>query len=90
MEILVKKPTKEELEKLGVEEWSTWECSVSKFDWMYADKETAYLYEGKVRVKTAVGEVTFGAGDLVIFPRGLRCTWIVEEPVRKVYKFGEV
>ncbi|MBU4305260.1 MAG: DUF861 domain-containing protein [Candidatus Omnitrophica bacterium] len=40
------------MEKLGIKGWSTWECSVSKFDWTYAEKETAYLYEGKVRVKS--------------------------------------
>ena len=88
MEITVKKPTQEELEVLNVKSWGTWECEKSVFDWTYADREIAYLYEGKVTVKTPAGEVSFGAGDLVTFPKGLSCTWTVEEPVRKVYKFG--
>ncbi|MBI4845652.1 MAG: cupin domain-containing protein [Candidatus Omnitrophica bacterium] len=88
MKIIVKKPTEDDLKDLGVEDWNTWECAVSTFDWTYSDKETAYLYEGKVKVKTAQGETKFEAGDLVVFPKGLSCTWIVEKPVRKVYKFG--
>ncbi|MFH1460374.1 MAG: response regulator [Candidatus Omnitrophota bacterium] len=88
MEIIVKKPTPDELDVLGVQEWAPWECEVSTFDWTYTDKETAYLKQGKVRVKTENTEVSFGAGDLVIFPKGLACTWFVEKPVKKVYKFG--
>jgi len=32
--------------------------------------------------------VRFGAGDLVVFAAGLRCTWDVHAPVRKHYHFG--
>jgi len=88
MKIEVKKPTKQELDQLGITNWGTWECEVSTFDWTYSDREVAYLFEGKVKVKTSEQEVSFGAGDLVTFPKGLSCTWMVEEPVRKVYKFG--
>ena len=88
MEITVKKPTQEELDALDVKNWGTWECAKSTFDWTYSDKETCYIYEGKVTVKTSDGEISFQAGDLVVFPRGLSCTWTVVEPVRKVYKFG--
>ncbi len=88
MEIIVKKPTQEELDSLGIKDWGVWECEKSIFDWTYSDKETCYIYKGKVTVKTDEGEVSFESGDLVVFPKGLSCTWTVEEPVRKVYKFG--
>ncbi len=88
MEIKVSKPTEHDLEELGIKNWSTWECEKSTFDWTYSDQETAYVFEGKVKVKTDTQEVSFGAGDLVIFPKGLSCTWTVEQPIRKVYKFG--
>ena len=52
MEVTVKKPTQEELDALGIKHWGTWECEASTFDWQYSDKETCYLYEGKVKVKT--------------------------------------
>ncbi|MCG2710879.1 MAG: cupin domain-containing protein [Candidatus Omnitrophica bacterium] len=88
MEITVKKPTQEELDALDIKNWGIWECEKSTFEWTYSDKETCYIYEGKVTVKTDEGEVSFQSKDLVVFPKGLSCTWIVEEPVRKAYKFG--
>ncbi|MCC6747399.1 MAG: cupin domain-containing protein [Deltaproteobacteria bacterium] len=84
--IRVEKPTAERLKELAVETWSTWECGVETFDWQYPSDETAYVKAGRVTVRTEHGqEVTFGAGDLVFFPQGLRCTWTVHVPVRKVY-----
>ena len=88
MKIIVKKPTPKELKDLDVKNWGIWECAKSTFEWTYSDKETCYIYEGKVMVKTDEGQVSFQSGDLVVFPKGLTCIWKVEEPVRKVYKFG--
>jgi uncharacterized protein len=31
--------------------------------------------------------VEFGAGDLVVFPKGLSCTWDVLAAIDKYYKF---
>ncbi len=85
----VGKPTKEELQKLNVSGWPIWESEVKKFDWEYDDNETFYVLEGKVRVTTSDGEeVEFGKGDLVTFPRGVKCTWDVKEKIRKHYRFG--
>jgi uncharacterized cupin superfamily protein len=87
-DIQVHKPTEEELVELGVRSWSIWTCEPSTFDWHYDDKEICYLLEGQVTVKTDNGEVSFGAGDMVVFPEGLSCVWQVSEGVRKHYKFG--
>ncbi len=87
-EIKVEKPSKEKLDSLRIDKWSSWGCEPSTFDWEYDDKETAYIFEGKVKVKTSQGEVEFGKGDLVTFPKGLKCTWSIEQKIRKVYKFG--
>ncbi|MFC1703270.1 cupin domain-containing protein [Candidatus Omnitrophota bacterium] len=93
-EIKIEKLEKDKIRKLGIPdepsstgEWNTWECEPSTFDWQYSDTEIAYVYEGKVKVKTADGEVEINAGDLVTFPRGLKCTWEVVKPIKKVYKF---
>ncbi|MGE5557604.1 MAG: cupin domain-containing protein [Bacillota bacterium] len=88
MPITVEKPTGEQLEKMNVSVWGMWECEPSTFDWHYDDKETCYLLEGRVTVKTADQEVSFGKGDLVTFPAGLSCVWTVHEKVRKYYRFG--
>ena len=88
-QIKKERPSQARLAELGVEGWSPWECEPSTFDWEYGDDETCYVLEGQVRVKTPAGEeVEFGAGDLVRFPKGLKCTWEVVRKIRKVYRFG--
>jgi hypothetical protein len=88
MKIEVKKPTQEELKQLNVDSWSPWSCEVSEFDWEYDSNERCYILEGKVIVRTEDGEeVEINKGDLVLFPRGLKCRWKVLEPIRKVYRF---
>lgn len=86
-EIKIEKPTQEKLKNMGVDRWSPWECEPSTFDWEYDTNETAYVLEGKVKVKTPSGEVEINKGDLVHFPKGLKCTWNVINRIRKVYTF---
>lgn len=87
-QIKISQPTKEELEKLKVNSWPTWECGVSKFDWYYDEDETCYILEGKVIVETEDGKkYEIKKGDLVTFPKGLKCVWDVKEPIRKRYTF---
>ena len=88
MKIEVRKPAEAELRSLGVFSWPTWSCEVSRFDWSYSDQETCYLLEGRVTVEAGGQSVSFGKGDLVIFPQGLSCVWDVKEPVRKHFRFG--
>ena len=38
-----------------------------------------------VVVKTDAGEYTIKAGDLVTFPKGLKCTWGIKVKIVKVY-----
>ncbi len=87
VEIKKEKPSDDEKEKM-LENWSPWGCEISTFDWEYSDKETCYIIEGEVDVKTDTGEVNIQAGDKVVFPKGLKCVWDVKKPIKKVYKFG--
>jgi len=88
MKIEIRKPQKNELNTSDILDWSIWECEISTFDWTYSDKETCYLLEGDVTVKTDTETVNFGTGDIVTFPAGLSCVWEVKKPVKKHYKFG--
>ena len=88
MEIIVEKPSDEKLKQLDVSSWGIWECEPSTFEWHYDDRETCYLLEGKVTVKTKDQEINLEKGDLGIFPKDLDCTWIVHEKVKKHYRFG--
>ena len=93
-QIKISQPSLEEQRKLGIPPqpqrtgpWSVWTCEPSTFDWQYSDREVCYIYEGQVKVKTKDEHVEIKKGDLVVFSKGLSCTWQVLEPVRKVYKF---
>ena len=85
MQITVRKPTEQELAEFRTK--PTWGCGISEFDWHYDSKETCILTEGEVTVEYEGGSASFGAGDLVIFPKGLSCVWKVTKPVQKHYEF---
>jgi len=52
------------------------------------EQETCLILEGKAVVKTPEETIEFGAGDYVVFPEGLKCTWEIKKKIRKHYKFG--
>ena len=85
----VERATPEKLKTLNIETWSPWQCGCETFDWQYDEDERAYVKEGRVTVRAESGqEIAFGSGDLVFFPAGLKCTWTISEPIRKVYRLG--
>jgi uncharacterized protein len=88
MAIEVRKPTEEEINE--AQNWPKWEKEVSEFPWSYGEKETCLILSGSAEVRTADGETAdFNAGDWVVFPEGLECTWTIKEGISKRYKFGE-
>ncbi|MCK5267943.1 MAG: cupin domain-containing protein [Spirochaetes bacterium] len=87
MTIKIEQPDKQQLDQMGIDSWSSWGCGVETFDWKYSSEEVAYILKGKVIVSTDQGDVIIQKGDLVTFPKGLACTWKVEEPIEKVYTF---
>jgi len=87
--IQVEKPSEKRLLELNVKSWPIWEKGISEFPWEYDDTETCYILEGDVIVTPEAGApVRFGKGDLVVFQTGLKCTWKINSPVKKHYKFG--
>ena len=86
---VTRSPEARQLAALGVNRWPIWSCEASRFPWTYDEPETCLILEGDVTVTPDGGEpVRFGAGDLVVFAAGLRCTWEVHQAVRKHYRFG--
>jgi len=84
MKINVEKPTPEKLEKLKVKTWPTLEKEACRIDWYFDQTEESYFLDGLVTVVTEDGqEVEVKKGDLAVFPKGLRCTWYIKEPMRK-------
>jgi uncharacterized cupin superfamily protein len=85
----IEKPTPERLRQLNVESWNPWSSDPDEFDWQYPSDETAYVKKGRVVVTEEGGEqVEIKAGDLVTFPKGLKCRWKVLERIEKVYAGG--
>ena len=87
-EITVRKPDEQELKKLGVNDWFPWESKPCEFDWVYVDNETCYILKGAAKIKAGDKEVEIKQGDLVGFPKGLKCRWKVSEKIEKVYRLG--
>ena len=89
-DVVVRKPTPQEAAKC--KKWPIWTCKPSSFDWEYTQTETCLILEGRVTVTdqpAGQDSVSFGPGDLVIFPVGLQCIWTVTEAVRKHYDFSD-
>ena len=88
MHVVVQQLSDEQIKNLGIYNWPVWTKEISIFDWQYDSQEECFILEGEVEVISADGEKTFfKAGDFVTFPKGLTCTWIVKQPVRKHYRF---
>ncbi|KAK2632803.1 uncharacterized protein LOC104429154 [Eucalyptus grandis] len=102
LRILVERdPPESKLSELNIKCWPKWGCPPGKYQLKFDAEETCYLVKGKVKVyprgsssspssASASSEdqfVEFGAGDLVIIPKGLSCTWDVSVAVDKYYKF---
>lgn len=87
MKVKVENPTAEKIREMKA--CPIWEKEESVFDWEYDNEETCLLLEGQVEVTTEDGlAVEFGKGDLVTFPKGLKCKWNIKKAVRKHYRFS--
>lgn len=79
-------PAETQLNSLGVSKWPTWQKEVSTFDWTFHEEEKAYILAGEcVVTPTGSAPVSFGKGDFVIFPAGLKVKWEVKQPLHKHY-----
>lgn len=80
-------PSQERLQTLGVAAWPTWQKEVSVFPWVFPEQEIAYILEGECVITPENGTpVTFGKGDLVTFPAGMKASWQVIRPLHKHYR----
>ncbi len=80
--------TPAKLDVLYVDDWPTWSKDISEFSWEYDRSETCYIVAGEATITPDNGEaVTISSGDLVTFPKGLRCVWKILSPIEKHYRF---
>jgi len=84
--IVEKNPSQQRLDTLNVSKWLTWEKEISTFPWTFPEQEIAYILEGECVITPENGTpVSFGKGDLVTFPAGMRAQWQVVKPLHKHY-----
>ena len=67
--------------------WSIWTCEPSSFNWEYEQEEHCFIIEGNVVVEGLTNKVNILAGDYVIFPQGLKCSWNVSKTIKKYYTY---
>lgn len=85
--VIIEKLSNDEITKRGIKSWPIWTKEISKFDWFYDSEEECLILEGEVDVTTPEGVYTVKAGDFVTFKKGLKCVWIVKNPIKKHYNF---
>lgn len=62
-----------------------WECTPGRFNWHYNKDEILVVLSGDATITNDKGEERrFQAGDVVFFPAGVSCTWVVKNRIRKV------
>jgi uncharacterized cupin superfamily protein len=87
LEVSITKPSKEQIEISS--KWPIWEKEISEFDYYYDKTEQCLILEGEVDILGKNKKWSFKKGDYVVFPKGLKCKWIIKKPVKKHYNFIE-
>ncbi|KAF8672717.1 hypothetical protein HU200_049413 [Digitaria exilis] len=84
------RPPAARLSELGVRSWPKWGGPPGRYALSYGARQTCYVVRGRVSA-TVEGSperaIQFGAGDLVVFARGTRCTWHIAAAVDMHYAF---
>lgn len=85
---ITRQPDESVINELGVRDWPIGECGESEFPWHYEQTKVCYVLEGRFTVTPESSEpVEISAGDLVRFPAGMDCSWLVKQAIRKHYAF---
>ncbi|PWZ24363.1 hypothetical protein Zm00014a_004251 [Zea mays] len=85
-----RKPAAARLSELGVRSWPKWGGPPGRYPLSYGARQTCYIVRGKASAAvegSPEAGVQFGAGDLVVFARGTRCTWHIAAAVDMHYAF---
>jgi uncharacterized cupin superfamily protein len=67
-----------------------WHCTAGSFRWFYDEDETCLVMEGGMTLHFDNGsQRSCGPGDLLFFPAGTTCVWVIDKEVRKAAFFRE-
>ncbi|XP_010933387.1 uncharacterized protein [Elaeis guineensis] len=84
--------SKERLEELSVERWSTWKTGRCCLPWDWHVDQQVYIVSGEVRVvpegaKSGDRFMRFVAGDLVRYPKWFEADLFFDGPYEERYRF---
>ncbi|KAG1361984.1 hypothetical protein COCNU_10G002030 [Cocos nucifera] len=84
--------SKERLEELSVERWSTWKTGRCRLPWDWHVDQQVYIVSGEVRVvpegaKSGDRFMRFVAGDLVRYPKWFEADLFFDGPYEERYRF---
>ncbi|KAJ3681627.1 hypothetical protein LUZ60_014200 [Juncus effusus] len=84
--------SKERLEELGVDNWSTWKSGKCRVPWNWHVDQLVYIVSGEVRVlpdgaKSGERHMRFVAGDLVRYPKWMEADMYFDGPYEERYSF---
>jgi hypothetical protein len=67
-----------------------WHCTAGSFRWFYDEDETILLLDGGMTLCFDDGTTRVcTAGQMVFFPAGTSCVWVIDHEVRKLAFFRE-
>ena len=67
-----------------------WHCTAGSFRWFYDEDETILLLDGGMTLCFDNGTTRVcTAGEMVFFPAGTTCVWVIDHEVRKLAFFRE-
>ena len=67
-----------------------WHCTAGSFRWFYDEDETILLLDGGMTLCFDDGSTRVcAAGEMVFFPAGTTCVWVIEQEVRKLAFFRQ-
>lgn len=62
-----------------------WECTRGRFNWYYDLDETIMVLEGAIILESDILPPTrYGVGSVILFRKGARARWYVEDYVKKL------
>lgn len=65
-----------------------WHCTAGSFRWFYDEDETCLILEGGMTLHFDDGtSKACGPGDVIFFPVGTTCVWVIDKEVRKAAFF---
>ena len=77
--------------RAAAQKWDKWDSSTfpETFDFSYAEEEEVLIIKGRATLTPTTGgdPVVIAAGDKVVFHKGFKCKWLVEEAMEKFYHY---